>query len=120
MLNHQYNSQQDAWAWKKKEKKNRAVKSNRKKGRRPRLAIKAPEASEAPEAEASVPPEFLPEPMEVLPDTPLADVEAQPQELQQEKYKEGAEAEAAKVAAAEALPNNNETPPQKNKESEMS
>ena len=45
--------------------------------------MKAPEAPEAPEAEASVPPVLLPEPLEVLPDAPPADVEAQPQELQQ-------------------------------------
>ena len=85
ILNHQYNSQQDAWARKKKYKKNRLVQSNRKKGRRSRLAMKAPEAPEAPEAEASVPLELLPEPSEVLPDAPPEDVEAQPQELQQEK-----------------------------------
>ena len=58
--------------------------------------MKAPEALEAPEAESSVPPEFLLEP----PDAPPADVEAQPQESQQEKYKEDAEAAAAKGAAA--------------------
>ena len=69
------------------EREKRAVQLNRKKGRRPSLAVKAPEA---PEAEASVPPELLPDPPEVLPDAPPADVEAQPQESQQEKDKEDA------------------------------
>ena len=98
-----------------KRNNNRAVQSNRKNGRRPRLATKAPEAPEAPEAKASVPPELLPEPPEVLIDAPPADAEAPPQESQQEKDKEDAEAAATKGTAAEALPNNNETPPQKNK-----
>ena len=40
--------------------------------------------------------------------------------MQQEKDKEDAEAGAAKGAATEALPNNNKTPPQKNKELETS
>ena len=54
---------------------NRAVQLNRKKGQNPRLATKAPEVPEAPEAEASVPPELLPEPPEVLPDAPPVDAE---------------------------------------------
>ena len=52
----------------------------------------------------------------MLPDAPPADAEVPPQELQHEKDKEDGEAEAAKGASAEALPNNNEIPPQKNKE----
>ena len=51
----------------------------------------------------------------MLPDAPPADVEAQPQKLQQEKGKEDAEAAAAKGASTEVLTNNNKTPPQKNK-----
>ena len=45
-----------------KRNNNRAVQSNRKKGRRPRLSTKVPEAPEVPEVEASVPPELIPEP----------------------------------------------------------
>ena len=49
-------------------------------------------APEAPEAEASVPPELLPGTPEVLPDAQSANVGAQPQESQQKKYKEDTEA----------------------------
>ena len=56
----------------------------------------------------------------MLPDAPPADVEAPQQELKQKKDNEDAESAAAKGSAVEALPNNNKTHPQKNKESEMS
>ena len=98
-----------------KRNNNRAVQSNPKKGQIPRLATEVPEAREAPEAQASVPPELLPEPPEVIPDAAPADAEAPPQESQQEKYKEDAEAAASKGEAVEVLPNNKENPPQKNK-----